>query len=328
MLLPDGKKFAAVTADGTIFRVEPSGEATAIINEPIAAANVTRLKQPLRHVVPLPGGLLAIAIGRGSDQIGVFDPAAAAPLIYWLQAPGELSCGPTAFGDGVLAACRNGVVQLMDPRSGERLADPFQPRLEPGEELDWLPPAAIDAKQLVLADAKGHLYLLGLQDQPKPFLGVTAQTTVAKAIISPLAVLGKLAFGADESNILAGYELPKLARGAELGLDGRCVWGPRVFGDKMLIAGDDNRLSCIDAQGRRLWQSELKYGPLAGAPLSVGEHFILASRDGNVWRVGAADGKELGKIELGCPLATGAVLFGQEILVGGHDGAIYLLRQP
>jgi outer membrane protein assembly factor BamB len=328
VVLPDGKKFTAVTADGTIFRVAPSGEASELINEPIAAADVTLLKSPLRHVVALPGGMLAIAIGRGSDRIGVFDPSAASPLIYWLEAPGELSCGPLAVGGGVLAACRNGLVQLMDPRSGERLADPFQPRLEPGEEIDWLPPAVAGEREVVLADAKGHLYLLGLQDQPKPILGLLAQTTVAKAMISPLAVLGNLAFAADESNLLAGYELPKLARGAELALDGRCVWGPRAYGDKILLAGEDNRLTCIDGQGKRLWQIELKYGPLAGVPLQSGEHFILASRDGTVWRIDAANGKELGKLDVGCPLATGASLFGQDLLIGGHDGAIYQTRQP
>jgi hypothetical protein len=62
--------------------------------------------------------------------------------------------------------------------------------------------------------------------------------------------------------------------------------------------------------------------------LRVGTQFLLASQNGIVWRAEAATGKELAKVDAGYPLATGPVLCGQKLLVGGHDGTLYEVRQP
>ena len=72
----------------------------------------------------------------------------------------------------------------------------------------------------------------------------------------------------------------------------------------------------------------MAYGPLAGAPLAVGDHLLLASRSGVVWRIDAANGKELGKVEVGSPLGAGPTALGDQLLVGGHDGTLYEVRQP
>ena len=42
----------------------------------------------------------------------------------------------------------------------------------------------------------------------------------------------------------------------------------------------------------------------------------------------AATGKELGKIETKEPLAAGPVLVGEQLLVGGHDGCLFIVPQP
>jgi hypothetical protein len=62
--------------------------------------------------------------------------------------------------------------------------------------------------------------------------------------------------------------------------------------------------------------------------LLLGNQLVLASRSGFVWKAEAATGKGVNKINTGCPLATGPVLCGQKLLVGGHDGTIYEVRQP
>jgi outer membrane protein assembly factor BamB len=128
--------------------------------------------------------------------------------------------------------------------------------------------------------------------------------------------------------VLAPFTLPKLVRGKERPLDGLCALGPVRVGDGVLLSTDDGQLLCFGAKGRLLWQNPLRYGPLAGLPLRVGSHYLLAARNGALWRVDAATGKELGKVETGYPLATGPVAFGGQLLVGGHDGTLYEVRQP
>ena len=96
----------------------------------------------------------------------------------------------------------------------------------------------------------------------------------------------------------------------------------------MLLTTDGGHLLCFDAAGKRLWQSPLPYGPLAGTPLAAGDDYILAATGGVVWRVAASSGKELGKLDTGLPLATGPVAFGKQLLVGSGDGSLHVIEQP
>lgn len=318
----------AVTSAGTIFRINPGDNGAHVVNEPIAAADAWRVNKPINNVVPLPDGLLAMNGGKGGDLIGVFDPKADAPLLYLLTRKYAMACPPVALGGGLLVADRSGQIALIDPKSGDDMAKPFMPRLEPGEKIDWMPPAVVDDKSVVLADGQSKLYLLGIKDQPEPNLALLDQTTVAKPIVSAMAAIGGLVYGADSANVLGGFTIPKLDRGKEVSIDARCNWGPKRIGDLILLTTDDDKLLCLDAQANVLWRSELKHGPLAGAPLRVGEHFIVVARSGIIQRLDAASGKEAGQLDAGCPLATGASLLGDNLLIGGFDGAVYKFRQP
>jgi outer membrane protein assembly factor BamB len=94
------------------------------------------------------------------------------------------------------------------------------------------------------------------------------------------------------------------------------------------LTTDSEQLLCLDDQGKLVWKVDLPYGPLAGPPLAVDDHYILASTRGVVWRVEAGGGKELGKIETGRPLGTGPVLLGDGLLLSGHDGTLYRVERP
>jgi outer membrane protein assembly factor BamB len=151
---------------------------------------------------------------------------------------------------------------------------------------------------------------------------------VPQAQESPAAVIGNTAFVADAEETLGIFELPKLKPLKEHKLTGRCVWGPAVLNDRVLLATDDNQLLCLDSKGEKLWQIDLAYGPLAGSPLPVENGYILASAGGVISRVDAGAGKELGKIETGRSLATGPAALGNQLFVGGADGSIYEVKLP
>ncbi len=332
----DGKNSSAVvsvTANGGVFRVDANQTEPTSVVEPVAVPDPFRIPQPVNRVVQLAGGLLAFSGGRGGTQVGVFDPRLPSPMMYWFEMPGKgkLACDPAAFGRGLLAPCKEGQVFWIDPdtrKNGASLAEPFQPKIEPGAEFLWTTPAIIDDTQCVLSDGQMKIYRLGVQEQPKPHLAALAETAIAKPIAAPLAVLGDTVFAADSAGALAALTLPALAGGREIAIGGRCVWGPARVGDRVLLATDDNQLQCFDAKGNRLWKAALEHGPLAGAPLRIGDNFLVASRSGILCRVDAASGKELAKADVGCPLGTGPVMCEKKMLVGGHDGTLYEVRQP
>ena len=219
----------------------------------------------------------------------------------------------------------------LDPnpdRNGEELAGPFQPRIEPGVEFNWAIPTILSDTQAVLSDGRAAIYRIGVRAEPKPHLASQAKTDMARPIASSPAALGDTLFAADAAGALTILALPGLAHSQDVALGSPWHGGPSRAGDGVLAATDDNQLFCLDAKGKRLWQVKLEHGALAGAPLRIGKAYVLASRSGIVSRIEAATGKELGSVDTGYPLAAGPVLCGQKLLVGGHDGTLYEVRQP
>ncbi len=331
-----GNKITAVTSIGGVFQISATGlkQQTGVVDQPEAALATDRLKRPLTTVIRLAGGLMALTGGEDSREIVVYDPRRQPPF-RTLELPDALACPPLAFGGGLLAPSKVGPVLLLDPRTGAAVAEPFQPRLQPGVKLAWRSPGVHAEHGLVLADGHTKVYRLGVVDQPPADLVALDRAEVSEPIVSPVAVAGELAYAVDLAGVLTALKLPKLTRveAAEQLLGGRCVWGPQSVGNYVMLSTDDELL-CVDGSGQLRWRVKLPYGPLAGAPLEVDDHYLLASASGVVWRMDAATGKELARDETGRPLATGPVLLentgplGNQLLLGGHDGTLYRIEQP
>ena len=328
---PAGGKITAVSSVAGIYRVEAAGlKGQKVLDQPDVVLQGSQLRQPVGQVIPLGDGLLAMTAGEGSDQIAVFDPQAESKQLRWLKLPDVLACPPIAWAGGLLAPCKIGQVFLLDARSGNNQTEPFQPRLEGGVELPWRMPADAGKYGAVLADGRTGLYRVQIEPQPKPHLEARDRHTLSQPVVSPVAVVGDVAYAVDTDGALAVFKLPELGRIQRSGqpLGGRCVWGPRRVGGCVMLSTDDDRLLCLDGTGELRWRVQLPYGPLAGAPLEAGEQYILAAIGGVVWRVEASTGKELGKIDTGRPLGTGPVPLGEQLLLGGRDGSLLEIERP
>lgn len=339
---PAGSKITAVSSLGGVYRVDAAGlKAQRVLDQPDMAPQPAPSngetqsappleRQPVGHVIRFDGGLLAMTAGEGSDRIAVFDPGQQQERFRWLQLPDTLACPPIAFAGGLLAPCKVGQVYLIDPRNGSKQTEPFQPWLEGGVHIPWRLPADAGKNGVVLADGRTRLYRVEIEAQPKPHLVARDQQELSQPIVSPVAVVGDVAYAVDAVGALCVFKLPELtpAKDQQQVLSGRCVWGPRRVGGQVILATDDGQLLCLDGSGELRWRVKLPYGPLAGTPLELGDHYILAATGGVVWRVDAESGKELGKIETGRPLGTGAVLLGRQLLLGGRDGSLYEIEQP
>ncbi len=326
-----GKEITAVTSMGSVYRLDAAAlKGQSVLDEPEVAPEANRVGQPVGRVIPFDGGLLVMTIPEDPDEVAVFDPSQQEKQLRRLKLPGTLACPPIAFAGGLLAPCQVGQVFLIDPRSGAKRAEPFQPRLHNGVQLSWRLPAAAGEQAAVLADGHTGLYRVEIEDQPKPNLLARNRRELSKPIVSPVAVVSDVAYAVDAAGVLTVFKLPELtpAKHQELLLSGRCVWGPRRVGEHVMLWTDDEKLLCFNGNGELLWQIKLPYGLPAGTPLATDGHYILAAVGGVVWRVDARSGKELGKIETGRPLGTGPVLLGKQLLLGGRDGSLYQIEQP
>ena len=151
--------------------------------------------------------------------------------------------------------------------------------------------------------------------------------TVTSPIVSPLAMVGDTVYAGDAGKVLAPFSLPKLVRGKERPLDGLCALGPVRVGDGVLVSTDDGQLLCLTPRDACRGKTSCRYGPFAGLPLRVGGHYLLAAANGacgELTRRPERSWESRNRLSL----ATGPVAFGGQLLVGGHDGTLYEVRQP
>ncbi len=323
------------SAAGDVFRLD----AAAIRGQTVAGSPVASIEagqagatpRPLAHLVYLPDGSAVLSPGEGGDRVFVLGPKAEDRKWAALALPGPLSCAPVPFSDGLLAPCATGQVAAIDPRSGAERMGPFQPPLEPGVVLRWRSPAVLDQKEILIADGDRRLYRVGTREKPKPHLEALATADLPAAIVSPVAVVGSVAYAVDDRGRLVAFALPGLERSEVAALGARCAWGPGRVGSHVLVGAEDGRVLVLDDQKQVSADLAFDYGPLAGTPLEHDGGYLLASKQGVVWQIrpsGEGKWEEAGRVDAGCPLASGPVVLENRLFVAGHDGTLYELALP
>ena len=321
-------KLTLVTANGGLFRLDAAEfRGHRIVDEPVLVVDRARIPQSIRDVMPLAAGMVAMSGGAGAKEIILYDPQERANRFRWLVAPGTMACAPVAFHGGVLASYLDGRVALLDPQGSGNLAPPFLPELRGLTPWNWRLPAVLGPNEVVLCDGDKRIYNLHVEQRGEPSLVAAAATKAERPIASGLAGVGRVAYAVDATDTVVAFELPKLTPGAKHRLTGHCTWGPYRVGRHVLLATDKG-LYAFDEQQHLAWQAATAYGPPVGLPLAAGEHYLLASKGGVIFRIAAADGKEAGKADTGCPLSTGPVLVGDRLFVGGSDGSVNAVKRP
>lgn len=329
-------KLTAVTKSGGIFRAPLDGlKPLEKPWEPVLTIDSSQLMKPLSSLLPLPGEMCALTSGGDTTQIVIYDPKEQDKQLRNVFSPKKMSMGPGAFAGSLLTPCVNGQVFLLDPEARGEMAKPLEPAVKGVGSWNWRTPIAVDDKLAVLCDGDSRLMVINISTDTEKALGEVASATTKNGLVSPIAVLGNSVYVVDSTNKLLSFELPNLSQGKSQVLGSRCVWGPQRVGKLVLVATEKGslptepgRLYAINEQQQVVWQSILGHGPLAGTPHLSGDEIFLSARTGMVWRISAADGKELGKVDAGCLLGTGPLVVGSRVIVGGHEGSLLELKKP
>jgi outer membrane protein assembly factor BamB len=325
---PESGRIMAVTTAGAIFSIDPAElDGNSVDVQPTAALPLTAVRRPLTDAVPLGGEAVALVIANGPDEIRIFDPESPGTRFRSLQLTGPAACRPAVFSEGLLVPLTGGQTLFLDIPGGSNRTEPFQPPLETGLRVAWKEPVPSGDGEILLTDGVAGLYRVRIQDQPEPHLAAVASAQLAEPIISPIALLGNTIHAVDKSQSLISFGLSDLKPGKPRALAARIAWGPRTVGDHVLLTTDDELLYSIDTEGK-VRTGNLPHGPLAGMPISVGDHLLFASTRGVIWKINAATGEELGSVDLKLSLRTGPVLRGDRLLVGGRDGSLYQVDMP
>lgn len=320
----------ATTSVGGVFQVKPPADnQVSLRDDPTKAISSAQLDAPIGQVVRLPSGLFALVPNGAPIDIHVFQPATTPgqARIEPIALPDPLSGAPISFADGLLVPTRTGQVFLLDPRTGDKIAEPFQPQLQAGRKYRWSRPALFEDDQFVIADDSGGLHLAIVKTEPK-HLAEKASVRLDDPVTSPLAVLGNRVYAVDRADSLVWVDLPGLTDKTQQPLGAKCVLGPVTIGDYVLLITNDDLMHVVNSSGEVRVDS-LPYGRPTGEPVVDGTHWLFATQAGVVWRVDPATGEELAKQETGLALGSSLALYGSSrLIVAGHDGTLYLINKP
>jgi outer membrane protein assembly factor BamB len=340
----NGGQLSLLTSAGALFQV-PASDVTAdrVIDQPLASVDVPTALPASTSVVTFPGDIIAFSSDALSEQVLLYNPEAGQRLRL-VTTPSPPTGRSEAFGDGLLLACQDEMIVLLDPRSAKSTVEPFQPRQEAGTRRRWTALAVEGGQRALAADDLGNVFLLAVDSSPSPHLAATKEARLEAPLVSGFAILGSAALAVDDQDRLVTLSLPDLAASPPRALGGHVVWGPRTVGDIALMAIEPGELAACDSQGQELWKTTLALSAeagstnataadqtrprvtLAGPPLATPDGLLVAVTAGNLGAVvalSAEDGSELGRVELQRPLAGGPVVSGDRIVVPGSDGCLY-----
>ena len=78
----------------------------------------------------------------------------------------------------------------------------------------------------------------------------------------------------------------------------------------------------FSSAGRHRWTT----GRWSARRCAVDTHVWISAEDGFLWRIDMATGNIAATVEIGEPLASGPVMFGDRLLVAGRSGVLFNVR--
>ncbi len=329
------QQIEVVNGNAALFAIDSSIIRAGRVDQATFALNDTA-RPALQAAVPLPESRIAYFSSPPSERYVLFDSeAGSSPLrLLTLTLGGDTSAvEPGSLGGGLLVPVRSGRVLLLDPQTGQPAAEPFQPALAAGAQVQWHSPTVTkDGQDAVLIDAAGTLHRLTLQTEPQPHLALELQVASSAIPVAAPAIRESLVYVAARDvgqDRVVAFQVEDFQPAQEWLLTGRCVWGPYDAGEQILVATDQDELWALQDQSEPRWKIALPSGPLIGAPLPLGPDLVLASVDGTVWQLNGQTGESLARVEIDEPIGTGPVQFaGNRFLVCGDDGTIHVIQLP
>lgn len=277
----------------------------------------------------------AVYLAEGNDAkkptpLLTVEPVGKSPRTVASAERGDWIGSPVAYRDGVLIASAAGSLQLVDPRTGGKKLEPFQPPQIMGRRPSWSRINIVGDDVLVSDGLK--LFRVGVESQPQPFLKARASVDLVRPTIPEVAAVEGTAYLVDGTGELTAYSLPDLKPGATWKTRGAGHWGPAAVGKQVfaLTAGSaaagDSQLLCLTGDGRLAWKATVRSHCFR--PVADGSSLLVADEAGDVLRLDAATGKETARVRLSLALSAEPVVAGDRLILTTQAGELVWIAKP
>ena len=330
------KQIVAINSLGAVYEIPGEALGGVLFDKTAFTPSLGTQSFALSDGLSVGGGRWAIAGQAGGARALLYATGADANRTKELSfkiPPNSAAAAPAFFQEGLLLPLFNGQVALLHPETGEPLALPFQPALQPGARVAWSRPTVLaDGKTAVISDGRRTIYRLSLKGEPQPNVISVGETNLdGDSVASPAAVEDSvyIVTRGDDGDLLLSFQATDFAPGAKAPLQGRLQWGPTAVG-KLVFLADSKTLYAYGAGQKAVWSLPLSHGALAAAPLAVESDWLLLYKSGAVSRVtgGEAAWREAAVTQTGESLGSKAVIAGTRLFVASSDGALLTLPIP
>lgn len=312
------------------------------------------IDEPVRIALRLEGFDERVVERRGAleDESGLVAVELPKKAEFVAQGVGNVQAAPIACDVAVLLAGRDGRVRRVSGADGSQDVAPFETGSLAGMSAS---PAVLGARAIA-ATLDGEGFVLDARTLTKlrdirfdgpvraALLAVgpgivavteagTAQLldgegravwtkSVGRVAQDPAAAGSRVVFVTTAGEVVA---LDAATGGGEVRvrLPDEPRWGaPAVAGDRVYVAGDSGTVACVDLARRRVAWSISTQTSLRARPCPVGSCVVVATAQGAILRLDAADGREVSRELLGGPVRHAPLALGDGYLVTTDRGAM------
>ncbi|HET6323769.1 MAG TPA: PQQ-binding-like beta-propeller repeat protein [Planctomycetaceae bacterium] len=322
---------AAVFPGGEIVTV---GEAGDVFSVALAELGSAGFKSSASATVePDPSTQVPLRATRLHDGKIAVDSAGPKPML-WFIGPGGQSAGsfalekpleapPVTLAAGLVLPLP-GRLRLVSPSSGQRVAEEQPAPLEKGKTARWKSVERISDTELVALDSANRLSRFQYRTDPERNLAETVTKELEKPSDTGVVVLASRVAYADTAGVLHFLDAATLEPIATHKLSAPAVGRLLTAGSLLLVETNDHQLAAFDASGptKSLFTTSLGQTGPCGPPALIGDHLVVANRDGTVMNIDPASGTLVARVAIGHPLAGGVLSVERHPVVFTVDGSL------
>lgn len=325
-----GDGLLAFNSQGDAFRLDSNSLKNGTASDSIRSSDIVENLQ-FKHLLDVGDGI-ALTGPDGRSNAIYFDTSKAKTRLMEMEPPANTPAGrPLAIGGNLIVPSEQGQITRINPKNGRMVGTPFQPPIKPNAKTRWFDPIAIGRDQVALtstaADGSGGgaLYLIDTASDAR-LVEIASWQPKGQFVSGPVqlndAVYTVVRDG-DVDAIVALSVGNNIQVTDTANLDGKCVAGPWVVGDRLLMVLDNDQLVSIAVPMSPEWSIGVPNQNFAFPPTITGSQIMLGFQNGLLVWLDPATGKVANQKNLGQPINGMPLLRDNKLYFGGLDGTVH-----
>ncbi len=299
-----------------------------VMNQATANPGGSKPETAFDDPVRFPSGTTVMLNRARSSQMAVYLPQRRALRVLTVGlGSASPSCPPVSVGDFLGVGLANGQFVLVDPSSGSLQGAPYQPELEPGQQVIWNAPVYLpESKTLIIASNLSKMARLSASGS----LRMLSEVDLESPLVGPLcrmgdSVGGVLANTTGDSLVL--FDAKNLKASPPQALPGRWMAGPFPVDGGCLVQTDAG-VSMFDETATLVWTTKCGSSQIVGKPILSKGNLLVALRSGQMFVLNSASGDITGSLDTRQDFTSAPALVNRGVLIGSDEGAVMALQIP